>query len=142
MLIGLLCAMLEEEQLYDPRKSSLIFQDLISYKLRSRSPFEVEECNVGSGATCGAVFLKKRFHQFLREKLGKRAVSILTKDRLDEAMDWFESAVKISFNPYDGSFDENRRYRVPMHGVSTEDQAGTGIQGGYLKLTACDFILS
>jgi len=122
-----------------PEKSSLIFQDLISYKLRSRSPFEVEECNVGSGATCGAVFLKKRFEEFLRDKLGSHAGSILTKERLEEAIDWFESNVKVSFNPYDDSFDANRGYRVPMHGVPLQDQAMLGIQGGYLKLTACDF---
>jgi len=141
-VIGSLYAMLEEEQLYDSTKSSLIFQDLISYTLLSRSPFSVEECNVGSGATCGAVFLRKSFDRFLREKLGTRVDSILTKDRLDEALDWFESNVKISFNPYDESFDWNRRYRLPMHGVLAEDQAALGIQGGYLKLTACEFIRS
>jgi hypothetical protein len=129
--------MLEVGQWYNPGTVWSNVQDLISYKLLSRTPFSVEECNVGSGAACGAVFLQKRFDQLLRETLGSRADSILTKDRLDQAMDWFERFIKCAYNPYDPSFDASRLYRVPMHNVPAEHQATLGLQGGYLKLTSC-----
>lgn len=56
----------------------------------------------------------------------------MTKERLDEALDWFERYVKRVFNPYDDS-DDVADYRVPMH--NTPNIREIGLLGGYLKLS-------
>jgi hypothetical protein len=101
---------------------------LISYFVASRDPFEIEECNVGTGAACGAVFLNRGFEAMLRKKLGSKATTILTERRLGDAMRYFESSIKRNFNPYDADGDDE--YELPMGGL---DQIG--INDDYLKLT-------
>lgn len=70
--------------------------------------------------------------ELLRRKLGKHAGSILTADRLLEALEWFEKYVQRVFNPYD-SEDDTTDYRVPMHGSSNIRKIN--LRGGYLKLS-------
>ena len=88
---------------------------MISYEVVGLEPFSIEECNVGSGAACGAVFLNKGFEDLLREKLGGRAESILTSKRLAEAVRFFESSIKVAFNPYDEYTEDE--FDVPMGAI-------------------------
>jgi hypothetical protein len=104
---------------------------LISYEVVSLQPFCIEECNVGSGAACGAVFLNKGFEELLRKKFGGRGESILTPKRLADAVRFFEGSIKVAFNPYD-DWSENE-YDVPL-GVM-DDIPEIGLDDGYLKLT-------
>jgi hypothetical protein len=104
---------------------------LISYEVVCREPFVVEECNVGSGAACGAIFLNKGFEELLRKKLGGRAPSILTSKRLAQAMRFFESSIKAAFNPYDDYSGNN--FDVPIGTVV--DIPEIGLEDGYLTLT-------
>ena len=107
-------------------------QDLIAYEILAREPFEVKECSIGSGGTCGAVFLHREFEKLLRDKLGSHADSILTKERLDDAFEWFERYVKFSFNRYD-RMDDRNVYRLRMHGTS--NIRDVRLVGGYLELS-------
>lgn len=86
---------------------------------------------MGSGAACGAIFLHKGFEALLRAKLGRWADSILTDRNLGEAMRYFESAVKRTFNPHDEACETE--FEVPMGGA--EDVPSIGLEEGYLKLS-------
>ena len=104
---------------------------MISYEVVSLAPFCVEECNVGSGAACGAVFLNKGFEELLRQKFGGRAQSILTSKRLADAVRFFENSIKVAFNPYD-DWSENE-FDVALGAV--DDIPEIGLEDGYLKLS-------
>ena len=91
------------------------------------------ECNVGSGGTCGAVFLHEWFLKLLYDKLGSYADTILTSECVEEVVEWFERYVKRVFNPYD-SEDETKTYRVPMHGSPSANIPKINLRGRYLKL--------
>jgi len=105
---------------------------LISYSLTSREQFQVEECNEGSGAACGAIFLNKLFESLVREKLGDRAKTIPTPKRINKAIRFFESTIKRSFNPLDPtSCDEE--YEIPLSGA--KDVSQIGLEDGCLGFT-------
>jgi len=86
---------------------------------------------VGSGETCGAIFLHQGFLQLLCDKLGWHAKKILTQDRQNDALTWFEN-VKYAFNPYDKE-DTQRDYRVPLN--NAPNIRSSKLLGGYLKLS-------
>jgi len=103
---------------------------LISYEVISPDDFSIQECNVGSGAPCGAVYLTKGFETLLRRKLGDDANSILTPNRLKAAMRYFESEIKFTFNPcVDGCEDE---FNVPLNGAT--DNPNLKLEDGFLSL--------
>jgi hypothetical protein len=94
----------------------------------------VRECNVGSGGTCGAVFLHEWFLTLLYSKLGRYANTILTDDCIEECMEWFERYVKFVFNPFDNE-DDMKNYRVPMLSSPEANIPEINLRGRYLKLT-------
>ena len=98
----------------------------------SRDPFQVEECNEGSGAACGAIFLDKGFGDLLCRKLGALAASTLTARRLNEAIKYFENSIKRAFNPFDEASCE-AEYDIPLSGL--KDIPSIGLEDGYLKLS-------
>jgi hypothetical protein len=104
---------------------------LISYEVISRDPFSIEECTVGSGAPCGAVYLNKGFESLLRRKLGAKANSVLTPNRLREAMRYFDTGVKCSFNRCNEACETE--FDVPLPGAA--DSPDINLEDGYLKLT-------
>jgi hypothetical protein len=104
---------------------------LISYEVISRDDFSIQECNVGSGAPCGAVYLTKGFETLLRRKLGDEANTILNANRLKAAMRYFESDIKFSFNPCDDACDDE--YNVPIPGAP--DNPSIKLEDGFLALT-------
>jgi hypothetical protein len=104
---------------------------LISYVVISREPFSVEECNVGSGAACGAIYLHQGFEKLLRDKVGAQAKTILTERRVNEALRYFENAIKRAFNPYEEACETE--FEIPMAGAP--DVPALGLEEGYLKLS-------
>jgi len=97
----------------------------------TRSPFEIQEANIGSGAACGATYLNRGFESLLRRKLGDQAVKILSPKRLREALRYFENDVKAAFNPMDPNCEAD--FDVPIPGV--EDDDSLGISEGFLKIS-------
>ncbi|KAJ4985396.1 hypothetical protein SVAN01_09151 [Stagonosporopsis vannaccii] len=45
--------------------------DLISYRIRSLSPFELEECTAATGALCGSIFIDQAFEKYIRTIVGE-----------------------------------------------------------------------
>jgi hypothetical protein len=92
---------------------------------------EVAECSIGTGATCGSVFLNQRFERALRIRFGRNADSILTPRRLEGAMRLFDTVIKRNYNPLDPG--ASKEYEVPIAGVS--DMPDIGFEDGYLNLS-------
>src|ERR1700738_2864892 len=91
-----------EEQWYLQKLSlTLKFQDLITYQIMSRYPFDIQECTEGMGAACGSTYLVDGFEDLLRKKLGRHGTKILTEKELMGARRYFELSIKCQFNPYD-----------------------------------------
>jgi hypothetical protein len=68
----------------------------------------------------------------LREKFGHARFEHLVKPRtMDEAMSYFNHAIKPSFNPYNE--DEEWEHEIPMSGM--QDIPTIGLEAGYLQLT-------
>jgi hypothetical protein len=104
---------------------------LISYEVVSRDSFSIQECNVGSGAPCGAVYLSKGFETLLHRKLGDKAAKILNAKRLGEAMRYFETAIKYDFNPCNEACETV--FEVPLPGAP--DTPSIKLEDSYLQLT-------
>ena len=93
-------------------------------------PFEIKECSVGTGASCGAFRLDEGFERVLREKLGEHADTLLKPRVLAEALDHFDAAIKRQFDPC--STDCEEEYEIPLTGAS--DIPALNVAGGYLTL--------
>jgi len=104
---------------------------LISYCIRSKEPFEIDQCSVASGAVCGAIDLTERFESLLRTRLGSHSREILTPGILDEAHRQFESSIKLSFNPYDNECESE--YEISFLGAP--DLPTLRLEEGFLTLT-------
>jgi hypothetical protein len=101
---------------------------LISYELRSRVPFEVEECSPTTGAACGAIYLDAGYEALIRRKLGSHADNLLTPKRLNEILQFFDAFMKPAFNPIRGIND----FAVLLPGP---DIHSIGLKDGYLMIT-------
>jgi hypothetical protein len=110
---------------------SWLDEDLIAYEVTGREPFEVKECNEGSGGLCGASFLNKAFEGLLRRKLGSLADTILNEKELFEANRYFEARIKTDFNPYDSACDDDFRIQFRGH----HNDARIGLEEGVLVLS-------
>ena len=86
---------------------------------------------MGTGGACGAFRLDEGFKNILRRKLGRRADTLLKARTLDEAVNYFENAIKRQYNPY--SQDCEDEYEIPMAGVV--DIPAIGLEAGYLLFT-------
>ena len=93
-------------------------------------PFEIKECSVGTGASCGAIRLDEGFERVLREKLDKHAYTLLKPRTLAEALDHFDTAIKRQFDPY--SMDCEEEYEIPLTGAP--DMPELDVVAGYLTL--------
>ena len=106
-------------------------QDLIAYQIATKVPFQIKECTVGTGGACGAFRLDEGFKDVLRRKLGRHADRILRPRTLDEAVNYFENAIKRQYNPYAQDCEEE--YEIPMAGVVDIPQIG--LEAGYLRFS-------
>src|SRR5271155_6110541 len=77
-----------------------LLQDLIAYQIVTKVPFQIKECTVGTGGACGAFRLDENFKDVLRRKLGRHADRNLKTRTLDDAVNYFENAIKRQHNPY------------------------------------------
>jgi hypothetical protein len=92
------------------------------------------ECYKGTGQACGSVYLDHAFGQWLERKLGPaRSRRLLRGKRLDDALSYFENAIKQRFYPLDDSC--NRGYRIALNCGEDEDDASIELEDGFLKIT-------
>jgi hypothetical protein len=122
--------MLAAEQWYVSSRRRSNIKDLITYKVLSRYPFEIQECGLGTGQACGAVRLDEGFEALVKRKLGRHSATILTPKRILEFKRQFDSFIKRQFDPFDEDCEEE--YEVNLAGAP--DIPEVGLEAGYLKI--------
>ena len=123
--------MQEEEQWFAFSKlaENADFKDLITYKVVNLHPFKVEECTVGTGAACGAIYLDQGFETFIREKFETVGISLRGDKRLAALVRQFDSSIKRQFNPFDPILETDFEIAI---GIQNEPLIG--LRDGYLTL--------
>ncbi|KAI0517987.1 hypothetical protein F5B22DRAFT_654313 [Xylaria bambusicola] len=94
--------------------------DLISYRVKSTKPLQLEECAMGDGDLCGSVFLDLAFERYITTIVGEEAYSYIKQVNKNKMLREFEFGVKRAF---DGA--EDKDYSVDLKGV--EDNIEEGI---------------
>jgi len=105
--------------------------DLITYKITSVAPLEVEEVVQGDGDRCGSVFLDRQFKAFIEENHAKR-VPEWTEQHTTDAVDFFERITKRKF---DGS---DEPVIVKVHGAPSYNKNGITVKKGKLVIQAAN----
>ena len=104
--------------------------DLITYRVKSLEPLQVEEVIVGDGDRCGSVFIDRQFKCYIEAIYGKLA-TWSTQDTLD-AVDCFERITKRKFD--DG--DDDLIVKVsPKHAY---DKTKARVKKGKMFVPAAD----
>ncbi|RPA76413.1 hypothetical protein BJ508DRAFT_331183 [Ascobolus immersus RN42] len=79
--------------------------DLISYRIAALSPkLQLDECAVGTGALCGAVYLDRRFEEFVVERIGKSVFDGMSMRAKQQMWGYWETFVKREFRGVEGEF--------------------------------------
>ncbi|KAI9832344.1 MAG: hypothetical protein M1826_002030 [Phylliscum demangeonii] len=105
--------------------------DLIAYRVTQLAPLRVEESAVGTGGLCGSTFLNYRFEEHVRTRLGAARFREM-QDRKPKTwqmgLAYFEEFVKRNFDEA-----ERQDVNVPFPGLA--DDAGAGLDSGFLVLS-------
>jgi hypothetical protein len=96
----------------------------------SLHPFKVEECTVGTGAACGAIYLDQGFETLIREKFERVGINLLGDKRLAAMVQQFNNTIKRQFNPFDPMAQTD--FEI---GIGIQDEPLIGLNDGYLALT-------
>ncbi|KAH0613556.1 uncharacterized protein H6S33_005442 [Morchella sextelata] len=119
--------------------------DLISYRISSLVPLQLNEVAIGTGALCGAVYLDRRFEDFIITRIGKEQFEAMDHRARFQMVQYWETYVKREFvltdEDNDGSDDregqaEGGEFWVPVMGVPDDDDRG--VKGGFLKVARKD----
>ncbi|KAK3997190.1 hypothetical protein QBC44DRAFT_399022 [Cladorrhinum sp. PSN332] len=94
--------------------------DLITYRVVSTVPLEVEEIVEGIAGTCGSTLVDNQFKKFLDEKFGN-GPSRVSDEEMEKMMHHFEQNTKRSFDGRD------RDVRVPLFTIDHEGK--TAVSG-------------
>jgi hypothetical protein len=106
------------------------FKDLIVYEVVNMYPFEVEECTIGSGAPCGAIYLNQRFEALVQNRFERAGIDLRGDRRLAGLVQYFEISIKCQFNPFDPMATEI--FEIP---IGWQDNPLIGVRDGLLTLT-------
>lgn len=131
--------------------------DLISLKITSLVPLQLNEIAIGAGALCGAVYLDRRFEDFVRDTLGRDTYEHMSNRAKQQMMQYWETYMKREFSEGGDAEDDfedpvsddeatlnNDRddedetdgvgeFWVPVPGVPDSDE--THVRGGFLRVT-------
>ena len=94
---------------------------------------------IGTGALCGAVYLDRRFENFISDRIGKERFDVMDHRARFQMNQYWETYVKREFVDDEGTRreeddeSESRLFWVPVMGVP--DDEDKGIRGGFLRLT-------
>lgn len=100
--------------------------DLISYKICSLEPFQVEECAVGDGGLCGSVYLDQAFEKYIRTIVGESQWKGLKSKSKQKMMNEFEMSIKRCYT------GDDKQFSVDLQDV--EDNASVGIDDETITL--------
>lgn len=95
----------------------------------SQLPFRVEECTVGTGAACGAIYLDRAFEGLIRRKF--EGEGNIDDRRLADLVRQFDNSIKREFNPFDPSAETS--FEISISGF--QDMPHIGLRDGYLTLS-------
>ncbi|KAG0136910.1 hypothetical protein HOY82DRAFT_549029 [Tuber indicum] len=115
--------------------------DLISYRISSLVPLQLNEVAIGTGALCGAVYLDRRFEDFVSKRIGKDTFNAMDHRARFQMNQFWETYVKREFVDDEGvqrdeaeeEENESKLFWVPVMGVPDDEYKG--IRGGFLKLS-------
>ena len=113
--------------------------DLISYKITSLKPLQLHECVVGSGGLCGAVYLDRRFEDFIQQRIGKETFEGMSHRARFQMNQYWETFIKRGFigsgsgTGAGGGGDDDTEFHVPIVGVP--DSPEKGVKDGFLRMT-------
>ncbi|KAF8465524.1 hypothetical protein BDZ91DRAFT_772210 [Kalaharituber pfeilii] len=113
--------------------------DLISYKIASLHPLQLHECVVGSGGLCGAVYLDRRFEDFIQRRIGKETFDGMSHRARFQMNQYWETYIKREFNNIERVDDDeggDADFHVPVVGVP--DSKERGVKAGFLKVTRAE----
>ncbi|KAI5815866.1 hypothetical protein BZA77DRAFT_281349 [Pyronema omphalodes] len=108
--------------------------DLITYSITSLHPLQLKEVAVGTGALCGAVYLDRRFEDFVKGAIGTEVWEGMDFRAKSQMWGAWEGGVKREFSvSEDGDEDEGEDYWIPVMGV--RDMEDGRVRGGFLRVT-------
>ena len=102
--------------------------DLITYTIASLKPLVLKEVAVGTGALCGAVYLDRRFEEFVVAIIGRERFDGMDPRAKAQMMRGWERDVKHAFTE-EGEED----YWVPAMGLL--DSPDTRVRGGFFRIS-------
>lgn len=109
--------------------------DLITYTITSLHSLQLQEVAVGTGALCGAVYLDRRFEEFVAEKIGRDRFEAMDHRVKFQMGQYWETYMKREFAETaagDAAADDDY-FWVPVMGVpDTEDGR---MRGGFLRVS-------
>jgi hypothetical protein len=97
----------------------------------SQRPFKVEECTVGTGGACGAIYLDQSFETLIRKRFEGVGAKLLDEKRLADLVRQFDNSIKRQFNPFDPSVETD--FEISVSGI--QDMPQIGLRDGYLMLS-------
>ena len=98
--------------------------------MTSEDPFRLEECTTATGGPFGAAFLDAAFINFIRQKLGDKADSILTDRVIKDLLTLFEVGTKRNFDEETGEDEE-----FSLGNAGTDP--AISLNNGFLLLSKC-----
>lgn len=106
--------------------------DLITYTISSLQPLQLQEVAVGTGALCGAVYLDRRFEDFVADKIGKDQFEAMDHRAKFQMKQYWETYMKREFSqklPH----EEEEDFSVPVMGIP--DSEDGRVRGGFLRVS-------
>lgn len=110
--------------------------DLISYEIKSLSPFLIEEAVPGDGDVCGGGLINMRFQAFLKSRMGARALEKYIENNEKAwagCLQHFEVRTKRDF---DSERLPEKIYPIPLWGAPDEPDAD--IEDNNINLSTMD----
>ncbi|ORY19539.1 hypothetical protein BCR34DRAFT_609684 [Clohesyomyces aquaticus] len=92
--------------------------DLISYKVRSVQPLELEECAVGTGDLCGSIFVDTAFEKFIKVKVGDKQYDNIRERWKTKMLRDFDEKVKRNFS------SDTKMSSIELRDVQDDAQQG------------------
>jgi hypothetical protein len=109
---------------------------LITYRVKSVEPLDLDEVVKGDGGICGAAMLDKRFEEFIQDKLGAQFSQLSAKGKQAMLSSWTNN-IKFNFTGVGYDEDDLTEYLVVVPNVS--DNPGKGIEEGMMLVDRlCD----
>jgi hypothetical protein len=106
--------------------------DLITYTISSLQPLQLQEVAVGTGALCGAVYLDRRFDDFVVEQIGKDRFEAMDHRAKFQMGQYWETYMKREFSEKLLG-EEEEDFWVPVMGVP--DSEDGRMRGGFLRVS-------